>query len=71
MKRLDQKEVARILRVARRKKVLADKGLKFSDIADKGHVSKVINEKVRYPKLRRKIARKAGISYRVFWKDAL
>ena len=65
-----KEESARILRIEWRKKVLKKRGLKFSDISHKSHVSAVINEKVRYPKLQRQIAKAARIAYKRFWAGA-
>lgn len=66
----DKKEQARILRIEWRKRLLIKRGLKFSDIGHKGDVSRVIREIRRYPKLRRKIARAARVSYKKFWAGA-
>lgn len=64
---ISKKEQARILRIEWRKRLLRRRGLKYSDIADKGWVSRVIQEQTGYPKLRKKIAKAAGVSYKKFW----
>jgi len=66
----EKKEQARILRVEWRKRLLRKRGLKFSDIGHKADVSWVIREIRRYPKMRRKIASAARVSYKKFWAGA-
>lgn len=65
--KISKADQAQILRIEWRKRMIKKRGLKFSDIGNKGHISSVINERIRYPELQRKIAKAVRVSYKKFW----